>query len=119
MQPQTNNNETHATEEQGTIENIRELDYSISDKEGVKLPVSYFSAKCKTKAETLLYNITRILNTNDTADIDFTLGGTNNKELKPLCSRFCDNIIVYFIISEDVIKHNKTLTNYPYFTLYV
>ena len=122
MQPQTNNNETQAIKEQGTIasiagvakgvENIRELDYSISDKEGVKLPVSYFSAKCKTKAETLLYNITRVLNTNDTADIDFTLGGTNNKELKPLCSRFCDNIIVYFIISEDIIKHNKTLTNY-------
>ncbi|KAK8866392.1 hypothetical protein M9Y10_009354 [Tritrichomonas musculus] len=81
MKPQTNKDETHATEEQGTFENISELDYSISDKEGVKHPVSYFSTKCKTKAEKLLYNIIRILNTNDTADIDFTLSGTNNKEL--------------------------------------
>ena len=113
MQPQTNTfDEPTQKEDNRPGETIRELDYSISDKEGIKLPVSYFSAKNKTKPETLLYNITRLINTNDTSDIDFTFGGTNGKELVPFCSRFCDNIILYFVISEDIIKHNKTLANF-------
>lgn len=77
MQQQTTNCEKQATKKQGTES------WPI---ECVMLSVSYISAKCKTKAETLLYNITRILNTNNTADINFTLGGKNNKELKTLCS---------------------------------
>lgn len=108
MQPLTTNCDSQ--EEQGTFETIRELDYNIFDKEGVKLPFSYFYTN--SKSETLLHNITYTLNINDTANIDFTLGGTNNKELKPLCSRFCDNIIIHFIIPEDIIKNNKALKNY-------
>lgn len=44
MQSQTNNNDSTATEEQKTYETIRELDFSISDNESVKLPMAYFSA---------------------------------------------------------------------------
>lgn len=113
MQTQTNNiDEPTSTKDNKPGETIRELDYSLSDKEGIKLPVSYFSARNKTKPETLLYNITRLINTNDTSDIDFTFGGTNERELVPLCSRFCDNIILCFVISEDIIKHNKILENF-------
>lgn len=77
MQQQTTYCEKQATKKQGT--ESRPIECAM-------FSVSYISAKCKTKAETLLYNMTKILNTNNTADINSTLGGKNNKEFKTLCS---------------------------------
>lgn len=84
---------------------IKEFDYRITDsKPIIKLPINHFSTKSKIKPETLLYNITTLLNECNTANIDFTFGGENNKQLVPLSKRFCDNIILYFVIPEDTIK---------------
>lgn len=83
------------TKDHKPVETIGELDYNISDDEGVKLPVSYFSAKNKTKLETLLYNITRLINSKDTSDIIFTFEGANERKLKQLFPRSA--IILSFI----------------------
>lgn len=54
MQPLTNNGQRTTMKDKKTIEIIRKLDYSKSDDDGIKLPVSYFSSKNKTKPETIV-----------------------------------------------------------------
>ena len=92
---------------------IKEFDYRFKEsKPTITLPTNYFATKSKTKPETLLYNINSIINTCDTSNIDFTSGCSNNNAFKPISKRFCDNIILYFVIPEETIKNNKVLQEY-------
>lgn len=89
---------------------VKEFDYRITDNKPItRLPIYYFSTKANKKTETLLYNITTILNECNTVNINFTSGGENNKKLVPLSNRFCDNIILYFVIPAETIKNSKVL----------
>ena len=59
----------------------------------------------KVKHETLLYNLNRIINTNDISFIDYTQGGTKaNEPLQPLNTLFSDNIVVFMPLNDDLIK---------------
>lgn len=92
---------------------VKEFDYRITDNKPItKLPINHFSTKANIKPETLLYNITTTLSECNTADIDFTSGGENNKKLIPLSNRFCDNIVLYFVIPAETIKNSKVLQQY-------
>lgn len=90
---------------------IREIEYKFDDDtRTTEIPIKNFSAIVKNvKPENLLYNINKQINTNDTATLDLTYGGTNNNTLEPVSTRFCDNIIFYFIIPEEIVKSDKTL----------
>ena len=48
--------------------------------------------------ETMLYNLTKTINWNDISYIDYTEGARNGNTLKPLSERFCDNIILYYLV---------------------
>lgn len=93
---------------------IREIEYKFDD--GIpttEIPIKNFSTIVKNvKPENVLYNINKQINTNDTSTLDFTYGGTNNNFLEPVSTRFCDNIIFYFIIPEEIVKNDKTLLDY-------
>ena len=59
----------------------------------------------KIKHETLLYNLNRIINTNDISFIDYTQGGTKaNEPLQPLNTLFSDNIVVFMPLDDKLIK---------------
>lgn len=48
--------------------------------------------------ETMLYNFTKSINGNDISNIDYTAGAINGHPLKALSERFCDNIILYYLV---------------------
>ena len=59
----------------------------------------------KIKHETLLYNLNRIINTNDISFIDYTQEGTKaNEPLQPLNSLFSDNIVMFMPLDDNLIK---------------
>ena len=64
----------------------------------------------KTKHETLLYNLNRIVNQSDISLIDYTDGGMQmDKPLEPLNELFSDNIVVYYPIDDTLIKNIEKL----------
>ena len=59
----------------------------------------------KIKHKTLLYNLNRIINTNDISFIDYTQEGTKaNEPLQPLNSLFSDNIVIFMPLDDNLIK---------------
>ena len=60
-----------------------------------------------TAPKTVLYNLTKSANMNDISDINYTAGATNNNVLKALSQRFCDNIILYYLVPIDPNNKNK------------
>lgn len=48
--------------------------------------------------ETMLNNFTKSINWNDISNIDYTTRATNKHPLKALSERFCDNIILYYLV---------------------
>ena len=97
--------------------NIKDISpYSIT------IPLKYVQRK-NVKPETMLYNLTKILNKNNISDIDYTAQNTLKRksnaghELKSLSNRFCDNIILYYLVpfNKDVNKNeylSKFLAEY-------
>ena len=54
---------------------------------------------------TVLYNLNRIINTNDKSFIDYTQGETKAYEpLQPLNTLFSDNIVVFMPLDDKLIK---------------
>ena len=59
----------------------------------------------KIKHETLLYNLNRIINTNDISFIDYTQRGMEaNRPLQPLNTLFSDNMVVFIPLDDKLIK---------------
>ena len=78
----------------------------------ITIPIKQVKSKSNITTETLLYNITKRLNTNNTANINYCIGGTNNNPLEPLGPLFCDNIILYYYITPQQILLSNTLKDY-------
>lgn len=86
------------------------LDFDIS-KPYITAPINAFSS-VRANYETLLQAITRELNKNDTAFIDYTAGATNEHTLVPLSDRFCDNIILYYFLPEEDVANIPALAKW-------
>jgi hypothetical protein len=73
--------------------------------EVVTIPIKAINSRTRTRVESTLYNLNRSINTNDTALIDYTLGGSNGIILEPFSSLFCDKIIP----KEVLVQNPKTV----------
>ncbi|KAK8896227.1 hypothetical protein M9Y10_014122 [Tritrichomonas musculus] len=83
-------------------------DISIKDLNGptITMPLKHVQHN-NSKPETMLYNLTKSINANDISNIDYTAGVRNKHELKALSERFCDNIILYYLVPIKDKKGNK------------
>ena len=70
-------------------------------REDVEIPLSAIGFK-KTKIETMLVNLNKYVNKSDIAYIDYTKGGHPNNSIQPLNHLFCDNIIIYSPIDNNL-----------------
>jgi hypothetical protein len=61
----------------------------------------------KVKSETLLYNLSKVINPNDISDVDHTRGGTSDHGLETLNILFSDNIVLGCYIPRDKIERNN------------
>ena len=108
QQIQSTNVETNVEEE---TKNIVELNIAWNnDKPYITTPINAFS-NSNASWETLLYNITRELNTNDTAFLDYTTNAPNGN-LQQLNHVFCDNILLYYYIQQNLIEQCPALQSY-------
>jgi hypothetical protein len=78
------------------------------DEQYATFPLLSVIGKKNVKPETMLYNINKTINTNDTSNIDFTTNGRNGHTLEPLSTIFCDNIVLYSIIPNiELLQHQN------------
>jgi hypothetical protein len=89
---------------------LKEVGISF-DREDKSFPLSAVGG-AKVKVETLLYNVNKIINTNDIAHVDYTKGGTKGHVLEPLNNLFSDNIVIGCYIPQKSIEESNALTNF-------
>jgi hypothetical protein len=105
------NTEEETTGNNNLKETIKEIDTNFK-REDLRIPITAISGKKNIKPETLLINLNHIIKENDTQNIDFTDGGTNNQELISYNNLFSDNIIFYCLIPQDEIDNSKEIQEY-------